>query len=81
MRMHVDIVQLSDRAWRAACPSLPGCVVVAASIEAVGREIDCAIRAYLASLEVHPPRRIEQDQNVRYGRLVPARHSLDPTLD
>ena len=76
MRVYVDIVQTTDRTWRAACPSLPGCVVVAASIEAVAHEMDCAIRAYLASLEVPPPRSIQQDQNVRYGKLVPARSPL-----
>jgi hypothetical protein len=73
MRVHVDVVQLADMTWRAACPSLPGCVAVAVSIEAIGCEMDCSIRAYLASLDVAPPRRIEQDQNMRHGKFVPGR--------
>jgi len=66
MKVAVSVIQESEKLYRARCLSLPGCVVTGESLPAVTREMDCAIRGYLASLKVPPPSEVEQQQDVRF---------------
>ena len=55
MKLVVRIIQERSGRFRASCPALPGCEVVADSREEAGRRIDVAVRSYLASLNVAMP--------------------------
>ena len=50
MGIAVVIVMVEPGRWRSRCPSLPGCEAIGPSRQDVLRNIDLAIRAYLASL-------------------------------
>ena len=51
----VVVVMREPGHWHSRCPSLPGCVAIGRSKSDVLRNIDLAIRAYLASLDVPFP--------------------------
>jgi len=55
MGIAVVIVMVEPGRWRSRCPSLPGCEAIGPSRQDVLRNIDLAIRAYLASLDVPFP--------------------------
>ncbi|MHC4504436.1 MAG: type II toxin-antitoxin system HicB family antitoxin [Planctomycetota bacterium] len=55
MGITVTIAMIEPGHWRSRCPSLPGCVAIGRSKPDVLRNIDLAIRGYLASLDVTFP--------------------------
>jgi len=54
----VLIVMIGPGHWRSRCPSLPGCGAFGQSREEALRNIDLAIRGYLASLDTAHPREL-----------------------
>ena len=60
MRLLVKIARESSDRVRAWCPSLPGCMVRATSEDEAKKNLERAIRGYLASLNVAEPRHLEQ---------------------
>lgn len=58
MRMTVQITRGSDGFYRARCPALPGCSVVALTRDEAHAEIAEAVEGYLASLDVALPREL-----------------------
>lgn len=58
MNLAIHIVKKAEAAYRAWCPSLPGCSVYGRSIQEARGKIHDAVRGYLASLEVALPREL-----------------------
>ena len=58
MNLAIHIVKRAESAYRAWCPSLPGCSVCGQSLEEARGKIHEAVRGYLASLEVALPREL-----------------------
>jgi predicted RNase H-like HicB family nuclease len=50
MKLLISISQLSNGRFRASCPSLPGCCATGLSREEVTRNMNSAVRDYLASI-------------------------------
>ena len=59
MRISVRISPTKDSKYRAACQSLPGCVITAESYEDAETKIQRAVEGYMASLNVVHPIRLE----------------------
>ena len=55
MRITVIIAMIHPGHWRSRCPSLPGCGAMGQSKQEALRNIDLAIRGYLASMDVPLP--------------------------
>ena len=55
MGIAIVVVMVQPGHWHSRCPSLPGCEAIGPSRQGVLRNIDRAIRAYLASLNVAFP--------------------------
>lgn len=53
-------VQQSQGKFRAWCPALPGCRAHGESHDHARKQLEEAIRGYLASLNVAPPAMLEQ---------------------
>ncbi len=60
MKLVIRITKLSEGAFKACCPSLPGCAVFADSREDAQARICTAVKGYLASLDVALPRELER---------------------
>jgi predicted RNase H-like HicB family nuclease len=60
MNLAIHIAKKAESAYRAWCPSLPGCMVYGQSREEARGKIRDAVRGYLASLEVSLPRELER---------------------
>lgn len=58
MTLAIHIMRKTESAYRAWCPSLPGCAVYGQSREEARDKIREAVRGYLASLEVALPREL-----------------------
>jgi predicted RNase H-like HicB family nuclease len=58
MKITVQITRGSDGFYRARCPALPGCIVVAPTRDEAHTKISEAIEGYLASLDVALPREL-----------------------
>ena len=55
MRITVIIAMIEPGHWHSRCPSLPGCGAMGQSKQEALRNINLAIRGYLASLDVAFP--------------------------
>jgi len=55
MRIAVILAMIEPGHWRSRCPSLPGCGAMGQSRQEALRNIDLAIRGYVASLDVPFP--------------------------
>ncbi len=64
MKLVIKITRESADRYRAACPSLPGCVVFAASPEEAQEKLAAATQSYLASLNVETPVRFSQPTTI-----------------
>lgn len=62
MKIVVHMETRKNGGYRAWCPALPGCQVLAASADEASRKIEIAIRSYLASLNVALPVSQESQQ-------------------
>ena len=60
MKIVVKMEKSCEGCFRAWCPALPGCRVVAESRGEAARRIDAAIRGYIASLNVALPRELQE---------------------
>ena len=60
MRLVIKIAGEPSGAFRAWCPSLPGCSVYGQTREQVCVRIQDAVTGYLASLEVALPRELDK---------------------
>ena len=58
MNLAIHISRKLGSAYRASCPSLPGCQVYGSSPEEARDKIRQAVRGYLSSLEVALPREL-----------------------
>ena len=58
MRLVTRIVRQPNGGYRAWCPALPGCVVMAASRAEAEAQIARAIEGYIASMDVALPREL-----------------------
>ena len=61
MQIHIEIVEVAGRGYRANCPSLPGCSVLGRSSAEARKKLGDAILWYLAGLNVAPPENSELD--------------------
>lgn len=59
MKIPIVVRQMSADLWRAHSPSLPGCTVEAATIEAAQDGMGMAVAAYISSLDAALPSRID----------------------
>ena len=59
MKMIVKIQQSERGAYRAQVPALPGCVANGRTVQEAMRNIEQAVRGYLASLGACIPERIQ----------------------
>ena len=55
MKIGIVIDLIKPGHWRSRCPSLPGCEAIGPSKQDTLRNIDLAVRGYLASLDVAFP--------------------------
>ena len=55
MCIAVVIVRVEPGHWHSRCPSLPGCEAIGPTKQGTLRNIDLAIRGYLASLDAIIP--------------------------
>ena len=58
MNLSIHIARRNEHAYRAWCPSLPGCQVIGDSVQEARDKIRQAVRGYLSSLEVALPREL-----------------------
>ncbi len=65
MRIAVRITQTKDNRYRAACQSLPGCVITAESYEDAEGRLQQAVEGYLASLNVVHQVSLETDRSTQ----------------
>ena len=63
MKIPVRICQTKDNKYRAACQSLPGCVITAESYEDAEARLQQAVESYLASLNVVHEVNLEIDRS------------------
>ena len=59
MKIRIVVRQMSAELWRAHSPSLPGCTVEAATMEAAQDGMGIAVAAYISSLDAALPSRID----------------------
>lgn len=59
MEIRIVVRQMSEELWRAHSPSLPGCAVQAATMEAAQDRMGTAVAAYISSLDAALPSRID----------------------
>ena len=60
MRLVVQISKVNNGCYRACCPALPGCAVVAQTQREAHEKITTAVEGYIASLDVTLPRELER---------------------
>ena len=70
MRISVRINPTKDSKYRAACHSLPGCVITADSYEDAVMRIQRAVEGYMASLNVAHPIRLEIHRNTQRSEVA-----------
>lgn len=58
VRMVVDIIKVSAGRYRAHCIALPGCVAQGRTAEETRRNMEEAVRCYVASLDAAVPDRL-----------------------
>ena len=58
MKVTVQVTRATEGYFRAWCPALPGCVVIAATRAEAEAQIARAIEGYIASLDVALPREL-----------------------
>jgi len=77
MRVVISVVELSVDLYKANCPALPGCVVLARSRQEAAERMSQAVSGYLASFDVAVPGQIElqvvEPAGVRVGPGGPSR--------
>jgi predicted RNase H-like HicB family nuclease len=59
MRIVIEVVRGSEAVYVAKCPSLPGCIVIDSSLAEAQKRMHHAVQAYLASLDVIVPEKLE----------------------
>ncbi len=69
MKIPVRISQTKDNKYRAACQSLPGCVITAESYEDAEAQVQQAVEGYLASLNVVHTVKLETDRNSKLSEF------------
>jgi len=60
MKIVIQIKRGVNGFYKAVCPALPGCAVIADSRDDAERKIAKAIEGYLASLDVALPRELDR---------------------
>jgi predicted RNase H-like HicB family nuclease len=60
MKLAIRMKQQPDGAYRACCPSLPGCSVYGLTKEDANSKIGSAVHGYLARLDVCLPRELSR---------------------
>lgn len=59
MKIVTVVAEISSQMYKAHCPSLPGCVVLAQSRQDAAEKLSQAVSGYLASLDAAAPGKIE----------------------
>ncbi len=61
MKLSIHISQNEHGEYRAACPSLPGCVTCGATREEVEERLEAAIRGYIAAVNNFVPEHVDRE--------------------
>jgi|ETNmetMinimDraft_26_1059896.scaffolds.fasta_scaffold60599_2 predicted RNase H-like HicB family nuclease len=70
MKILVTISQTKDDKYRAACQSLPGCVITAESYEDAETRIQREVEGYMASLNVANAVKLEIDRSMQWSEAA-----------